>query len=273
MNWGKAKNISILVFLMLNIGLMTLIHIDNRRFVLASDNQAAIVQVLADNGVYLSDNFSFVRHSPLRRMNLAENNLSNRALVSLFMRNNTGLYVENTPYGDIFSTNVERVSFYNGSVKYENIYLDISFLNETEMRSFSNSIIRGLGDSGRYFSFDNIKTHDDTTILSYRQIYRNNIIYSNYIIFTFVNNNLQTIHFNLNPVTGFFGENRSLRSSDEILLTFMRKLDREPGQTITIDSMDIVYRATDLIASPYYRIIFNCNQTMLINAYTGLMGR
>ena len=253
---------------------MFLIYIDSRNFVLAADSRNAILTVLENHNVFVEDGFSFTRHDPLRRMNLTTNNLTNSTIVNLFMQNSTALYVQETPEGGMFSTEFEQVVFYNGAVTYTNLGLDISFSNEMEKRLFATNIIRSLGEAGRYFSLDKIETNNGEILsLSYRQLYRNNRIYSNYIIFIFYQNNLQTIQFNFNPVVGFFGEARTLRPADEILLTFLRNIDRQGiYPTVVIESMDIVYVATNLIASPYYRINFwlrGERTSKLINAYIG----
>jgi len=280
MNWSRAKTIAIFFFVALNISLATLVYIEGRQFVLSNAHQQAITQVLADHEVSLGSSFVFMSHAPQRRMTLTDNNLNNRALVSLFMSEPVGIHLEQTATGEIFATANERVVFEHERLRYSNLGLDLHFATETDKRLRATQTIRGLGDAGRYFSLDINTLVDGTGQLAYRQIYRHRVIESNYMIFSFESGALTEVVFNFRPVTGFFGEARALRTTDEILLIAMRHLRELSAEPLTITQMDVVYRADahgEAIANPYYRVFVDTQagqtKTLLINAYTGDIAR
>ena len=274
MNWSKAKNIAIIAFLLLNILLVGLLRLDARQYALAAQSQQAITAVLAKNNITLAQNFDFVRHDPIRRLALFENNFNRNALANLLMiyKNDILMTIE-SDYTK-FHNELEEVRFYNdGIVRYTNlgnVYRELQ--TKSEMRMFATNLMRSLGEDMRSFVLDTShEKNDNTLVLEYRQMYRGNIVYSNFLIFTFKNGNISTIDFSFSPVDGFLGSVREMRPSDEILLTFMRNIE---GYAI-IKEMDIVHKAWGQTATPYYRITYMQHDqlnTMLINGYTNSLG-
>ena len=269
MNWSKAKNIAITAFLILNGLLMLLLYLDGRQYVLAADSQRAITTVLNNNNIILDPGFRFIRHDPTRRLALSENSFNRNALANLLMVNNSDIYMTVGDGYTKFHNAMEEVRFYDyGLVRYTNLgHSYLSLETENEKRMFSTGIMNNIGEEVRYFVLDTSRPTPDGLVLSYRQVYRNKLIYSNFLIFTFKDGNIYTIDFSLNPVSGFFGNPREMRPSDEILLTFMRNTT----DAATIKSMDIVHKAQGQISTPYYRITYmqhNLLRTMLINGYT-----
>lgn len=275
MNWSKAKTIAILFFLTLNLSLATLVYLEGRQFILDPTSQQAITQVLAGQSITLGSDFTFINHAPRRRMSVGEHPLSNRELVSLFMREPMGLSVAQTDDGERFTTSHEQISFQQGRLHYTNLGLPLRFEHETDKRSFATQIIQGLGDIGRYFALDTHTLVNGTGELAYRQLYRNHVIESNYLIFRFEQGQLTHMLFHFQPVAGFFGEARALRSTDEALLLSMRYLRGFTDSAAVITAMDLVYRVQDMVAGPYYRVFVKLENgaphTLLVNAYTGEM--
>ncbi|MCL1996412.1 MAG: hypothetical protein FWG63_09425 [Defluviitaleaceae bacterium] len=269
MNWSKAQNIAIIAFLILNGVLMLLLHLDSRQYVLASESQMAITTVLNNNNIILASDFSFARHDPIRRLTLLENNFNRNALANVLMMNNNNIFMTVTQNYTKFHNDYEEVRFYeNGLVRYTNFgYNNLILETESEKRLFAANLMRNLGENVHYFVLDTDCTTQNGLVLSYRQVYRNNLIYSNFLVFTFKYNGIHTIDFSFNPVYGFLGVPREMRPSDEILLTFAHNI---AGYAI-INSMDIVHKAQGLTTTPYYRITYTQDgqlRTMLINGYT-----
>ena len=269
MDWSKAKNVSIIAFTMLNATLMLLLYLNSRQYVLGSDNQRAIITVLNNNNITLSYDFNFISSEPRRNISLTNHNMSQNALVSIFMINNSNILIDIGESEVTFYNDYEMVMFTLGNTHYKNINNNDNYLPTlTDKRRFSTYIIASLGDIGRYFLLDTTKQIQNGYVLTYRQAYRNNLIYSNFITFTFYDSNIYSIDFLLNPAYAFLGNLRQIYPNDEVLLTFMRKYKNE-NTPIKINSIDIVYNAQGLVATPYYRVTYtkhNMTRTMLINA-------
>lgn len=292
MDWVKAKNISIVAFVILNIMLILLRYVDSRRYVLSPENQRAIISVLSNNNITLSDSFRFPRYYPERQMSLSNINFNQNNMTNIFMINNENIRIISDYYGITFQNNYERVTFRGNSIIYENMgNTQLNIENENDARLFAVGIIRSLGEMGRSFMLDEKIVKDDIIILQYRQIYRNNILFSNYMIFTFENNNIKKIEFSYSSFNGFIGPAMELSSADEVLITFMRQIRRTyySQKSVQVQGMDLVYKAiespslnntnsTNLIAVPFYRIHYTINEeknqrtrVVLINAYSNTL--
>ncbi|MCL1936432.1 MAG: hypothetical protein FWF57_08700 [Defluviitaleaceae bacterium] len=271
MNWSKAKTICIISFLILNIILFVLISLESRQYTLSSNDIRIISSVLNENDISLSENFRFLNHRPLRRILLTINNLNQNFIVNLLMINNTNISANFSDNINIFETESERVTFFNDRIKYENLTNnDLYFGNETEKRIFGANVLRSLNDNARNFVLDDINNSEDKTILTYRQMYQNKIIYTNFISFTFENNNIRNIEINMNPVQGFWENRREIRPSNEILLTAMRNITAPA----IIENMDIVYVENNMMATPHHRIVYTKDRDtniILINSYTNIL--
>lgn len=288
MNWVKAKNITIMAFILLNIILILLRHFDNKRYILSSSQQEAIITVLNNNNITLPDNFIFPKHYPKGQISLVSTPFNQNNMVNIFMRdnNNTTLRLENNLR--IYENYNERVTFDGSKILYENLGNTKLFIeDESEAQIFSLQIIMNLGEMGRDFTLDRTIVTQNEIILEYRQNYRNHLLFSNYIIFTIKNNTIKTIEFSFYDIDRFMGNTREVNSVDEALITFMREVKLlYPNQgEIHIEQIDLVYNQTEsnlthktsTIAIPYYRIYyhlkedFNINQDiMLINAYNNI---
>ena len=272
MDWSRAKNISIFAFLLLNSVLMFLLYLDSRQYVLGADNQRAITQVLANNGIALGNNFEFLRNDPRQPIALADASISQNNLAAHFMVNNSNISITPLYGGVTFHNDYEEVTFNEGRAHYRNIAnKDLYLPTLNDKRRYATYVITSLGDAGRYFVLDTTQQTHNGFILAYREAYRNNIVYSNFIIFTFEDSNIAYIDFSLTPAYGFAGGQVDIRPVDEVLLTFMRNVSHD---TI-VQSMDMVYNANGLTAVPYYRITYTtqgATKTMLINAVTNTVG-
>ena len=268
MNWARAKTISIIMFIFLNGVLLFMNYLNSRQYVLAPHNINAVTAVLNRNNITLAPDFNFIRSNPQRQINLDNNNLRSNSLANVFFINNTNISIEHNDY-TIFNTGQEKIIFGQNTAFYRNLAnMDYYFENETYARLFSTGILLSLGEIGRDFSLQKITQEGNTLVLDYRQVYRNFVIYNNFMIFTFTNNNIYSIDFSYRPVLGFTGFSREIRPVDEALLAFMRRADTEAS--IIIESINLVYYAEDLLAMPYYRIVYHQESrgVVLINAYT-----
>jgi len=273
MNWSKAKNINIVTFLVLNILLLTVGYLNSRQYILDADSQMAITVVLERNNIFLDDAFAFARHEPKRQISLTDNGHNQNAITNILMRNNRNLSFSTVGDTVIFRNEYEQISFSESRIIYQNLgNRDVVITNENEGRMFSATIIRNLGEMGRYFELDARRNIEGGFILEYRESHRNNIIFSNYIIFTFKDDTIYRIDINHKTVGGFVGNPRNIRPPDEILLTFMRQT---AGDTpVVVLDMDVVFQNSGGMGIPFYRIYYQIEEEVriiLINAYTNTL--
>jgi hypothetical protein len=127
-----------------------------------------------------------------------------------------------------------------------------------------------------------LDTHDGSGFqVIYRQVYRGQVIWTNYIELLVTTRGIEWIEMQFGRVIGHSAEPRMIFAPDEILLTFMQRMRHEAMENpIIISGMDIVYfleYASDTVgqvypAVPFYRIfILDRDSEFLINAYTNMI--
>lgn len=272
MDWARAKNLSITAFIILNILIGFLNYLDSRRYILGADSIAAITSVLETREIKIDRNFEFISNEPLRQISFESQNINRNFLVGVLMQNNTNMSVQEDEEFTRFFNEAEEVVFGGQTnVRYRNISnFDLYFSSLQEARIFAADMIVRLGDIGRYFVLDRSYSYDDTMVLMYRDMYRNNTIYSNALIFVFREGRIETIDFNYDRVIGFSGNPREIRRADEVMLTFARHVESD----VVVREMDIVYKNINNIGTPHYRIIYERDgqfSSVLINAYTNII--
>lgn len=273
MNWSRAKNLSIFLFVILNVALLFLNYLDRRQYVLSPVSIQAITTVLDRHHISLASDFTFVDHVPLRQVGFDPFHISQNFLANVLMIDHTNLSIETLETGETrFFNAYEEVVFLDGYARYRNLGNDSLQIHAyQDARLFAANVLSALGDVGRYFVLDRSFSWDNGFQLEYRQLYRNTIIYSNFISFTFLNDTLDTIRFDYQRVNGFIGNARELRSGDEVLLTFMRATHGE----VHLLEMDLVYKNISLVGAPHYRILYRQENghyyTLLINAFTNVV--
>lgn len=288
MDFEKAKNISIIAFIILNIALGFLRYMDTRRYILSSEHQWAITKVLNNNNITLSDKFTFPRHNPKKQISLNSTTLNKNVLTNIFMEDTQGIRIMSENNVTIFETNYEKIYFKGSRIRYKNkANTNIVILSQDDAIEYSQQIIKSMGELGKDFVLDRIKLEQDKIILEYRQYYKNYILFTNYIIFIFEDNTIRKIDLHYNSINNFTGNPREIALSNEALMAFLREIRQiHKYELIIIESMDIVYKQqhygmdynTDPIALPFYRINYNMNtkedskkEVKFINAYTNIV--
>ncbi len=283
MNWDKAKNLTIVFLLMLNIILGILVYFNSNDYIVTSEEEAAIINVLFQNKISIYDQIP-KKYEPLEQLILSPNNFTTDTFVNILfgsnenvkrtLENNKTIFSDDTGKTLTFINNILFFENENGSEKIE--------LSKETAEAVCIGFIK---ENARIFPNFEIDTNETGFIenniykITYRQVYRDNIIYSNYVTFLVTENGIINIEYVYNPPVGFDSKPKDICSPDKVLFILMQHiLNTYENEAIIIKKLDIVYYQEEINDKnditiktiPCYRFyISESNIPILINATTG----
>lgn len=258
MDFEKAKNISIVAFIILNAFLL-FINFYTPRPGLSEERINSVIYVLNRNGIKVSESFDFINLGYKRQLELSHSNLDVHTTRPIFFINNQNVY----NFENVFYNENERITFLEAGLLYENFGENFPIYTEEEARELIKNILNSLNKN---MEPDFKRDIENGFEIAYRHIYNGITLYHNHIIVTVIDNNLSKIEFGfINPIS-FFGPNRTVRDIDEALLSFMRSYEADEIKSINI----VYYLLSYEVATPFFRIIYTYNnfeRSALISAY------
>ncbi|MCL2577487.1 MAG: hypothetical protein FWE27_05495 [Defluviitaleaceae bacterium] len=284
MEWERAKNIILIAFVILNLGLAGLIFVEHNRYTLTPDRISTIHAVLSENNINLYAT-PMRRFAPMRHLDISGFYYDVPALLEIFFDETENLIQEETDERHyIFKTDNSSLEISNGFIFFDNSdglgenIINGTITREDAIKISDEFISEHFPDFVREMVFD--AYGGDGVQIIYRQQYRGQIILSNEIEFLITARGIEWIELQFGRVIGYSAETRMIFAPDEILLTFMQKMRHEAMENpIFITSIDMVYLleyASDregqvYTAVPFYRIFILDNDfEFLINAYTNV---
>lgn len=282
MNGDKAKNIIIVIFLVINMFLAFLTFKDDRKYYLSNNSLENIDSILNAYNIKLDNNNLIKVFKPLRKLKGQTGNILDKNFIidSIAQDKNNLDFIITNSESESYKNSLEEFYFNQGSFTYDN-YQGIN-INEDNL-DFCNNILKKLNDYTKNFVLDTVIEVNGKTIIQYREKLKNYYIYDNYLNFYIENEKLKKIEFNYDNIGSFEGSKRDISYVQEVILTFLHNIENK-NSTINIERIDIVYapminkdssESKRIILLPFYR--FNYYETylgnkvynsLLINAYT-----
>jgi len=283
MEWERAKNIILVAFVLLNLGLAGLLFLENSRYTMTQERVRTINAVLSENNIVLYTHL-MRRFPPMRHLDIAGFDYDVPALVGMFFDDPANAVQEEMPDGhyrfrygesrlDILNGVVSFNSFDNYPVLGDNVY-EISHAQAVLLSD--GFIVRHYPDFVRDIVFDE---YDGSGVrIIYRQQYRGRLIYSNSIEFLVSSRGIEWVDMHFGRVLGHSTETRRIFAPDEILLTFMQRMRGD--NPIFINDIDMVYMkgywsdtpGAVYPAVPVYRIfVRDSDFPIKINAFTNVI--
>ncbi|MCL1862500.1 MAG: hypothetical protein FWF78_02920 [Defluviitaleaceae bacterium] len=284
MEWERAKNYILIAFVILNLGLATLLYMEDRRYTLTQERISNIHAILSANKINLYT-APLRRFAPMRHLDISGFYYDIPALLEIFFPYTEVMQVDIADGHYRFETennNFGQLSISNGFISFDNTE------NLRENREAEISREEAISVSQEFISLHFPDFVMDSVFdafggygwhITYRQEYRGRIITSNEIIFIF-SDGLDWIDMSFGRVIGHSAEPRMIFAPDEILLTFMQRMSHVAMENpIFISDIDIVYfqeyqsnyEGSVYPAIPFYRIfVQDHDMPFLINAYTNV---
>lgn len=261
MDWDKAKNLTIVFFILLNILLGVLVYWEDNRYVVTVEQEKAIVSVLAQNRINLYTRI-LREYKPMRILDMGEYAYGEESFIKNFFGDVGDVVLTEEHNRSVFTRGDARLSILNDYVHYQNPEGTGKKKGPvTEPVAICDEWIKGLkaGD----FQLDGISQENGRYVLRYLNVYQGYAVQSNYIDFVVTENGIVEINLSYRPPQGFLGRTQVICSADEALFTFMQQMKNLYGdRDVFISKMDIAYHVNSIgqpgeggrEAEPCYRI-------------------
>lgn len=269
MNWFKAKNLILVSLLALNILLMMLIYVTSDTYVLSSEQIENMYQVLSSKyniGIYAQ---LPKKYQPMKEMEvLSEGDSVTEYLYSIFFGESEGVTKFQEEDKVIFQGDGKTLMTQSG---------DFVISADTDLGMTREEILKELEKSfGNYVLYQ--KTTDGNKVIyDYRQKYKNQTVYTNYLLFEEVDGKVIKMEGYYAEVLGFIGDDREIISVDLALFNFANYYPKGEDEQLFIDSIDLVYNQEQVVgesdvilkATPCYLIqVRGSAAPVKIDAYT-----
>lgn len=287
MEWERAKNYILIAFVILNLGLFTLLFLEDSRYTLTPHRTSNIHAVLSDNNINLYATL-MRRFVPMRHLEVSGFYYDVSALIEVFFEAPENVLQKKTEEGHyIFETEDAFLEIFNGFITFDN-RLDLGINSSDEAKAITHTAAIQISDEfiAKHFpDFVRDIVHDqyngDGVHIIYSQEYNGRLISTNMIELLVTARGKEWIEMQFGRVIGYSTELHRIFAPDEALLTFMQRMRHVARENpIFITNIDMVYMkeyASDQIgtvypAVPFYRIFIRDREfPFLINAYTNVM--
>lgn len=266
MDWAKAKNIILVLLLILNLFLFINILNIEETFAYSHEYRNKAKQALEQNGLTITCNIP-TNNNPIPRISFVKKDKN----VNMY----AGIIDKLTGVSEV----VLRDEYYSNNGKTL-IFSDKRFLfsdetggitlpvdNEKRLDRILKAWIKENEVSKENFVLDDIRTQDNRVIVTYHQLYKRKPVFNNEIIFTIENEKLVSVEGSLRI---FYDIKESKKeevvSVEIVLLTGKDKI------TDSITSIELGYflaHEDDLYDTMVWRIQLSTGEQVMFNAYTG----
>jgi len=285
MEWERAKTYILIFFIVLNIGLGFLIFMENGRYTVGTEQERQIRTVLNDSNISMYTQL-MRRFPPMRPLNVTGFYYDTDALVAILFDNPQAVERYDEFGRQSFRYGNSHMTISNGFIFYENpdgfrqgrgfavddeiTHAHASFLTDDFIRSYFDDFVQ---DS-------HFEVAGGIRII-YRQVYRGQLVHSNFIEFLVTPIGIEHIEMQFGQILGHAEPPLMIFAPNEALLTFVQRVSHMAEEApMTIVHMDLVYfqeyisdQPSVYHAVPFYRIFTRCSddRPYLINAFTNVI--
>ncbi len=272
MDFNKAKNITILFLVILNVFLLGLNLRSYYTRRLSGDEIDNIKTVLASKGITVSGDIP-KDSGDLPQLEIRRESYDLFVLSDIFF--GKGAEVSRTEEFDvtIFKSKGKTLRVDGSKLSFSDPNVMIS--EETDAEKRADIVVNRLNEVFYDFTFEKTISTEDGIKVLYNMYYKNYNCFNSYCIFTF-NDKGMNVEINYAIPTGFSGVKSDVYSADIVLFSFMNEIkDKYPGESIDISHISLGYldvsgNETDSAeAIPCYSIsLEGKSERFYINGYT-----
>jgi len=258
MDWSKAKNIMIFIFLALNIFLLVNIIILNKGEDISAETRSNTKKILSDRGIKLNCEIPALNGN-IGRLNYEESELDTSGIAGkLLGKDNTSERIE---YGKELISGSKRLVFldantfiYTNSSPQENV--DIS--SNSEIEKSIRKFLTGIDIPVTEYHIDLLKIRTESAVtLILSQRYKDLIVFDNYINATVTKQGIINLECKYKKIKNSSSEAMRIMPAHQVLLKNFYE-----GKEAVINRIDIGYKGYNqeqgirtFSESPTWRII------------------
>ena len=290
MEWERAKNYILIFFVLLNICLVFLLFLENRRYTMTREHERLIHRVLNQNNITMY-HLPMRRSPPMRPLEVRGFCYDIDSLLEILFEEPDNVLRESRDGMQEFRDGTVEMSISNGFIFFRaeggfGQYGQESFRAlSLEPGDISVEQARVLTDEFIQAHFPDFREDDHFRAargmrIVYRQVYRGSLVHSNFIEFLVTPAGIHEIEMQFGEIIRHAATPVMLFAPDEALLTFVQRVSHITRESpMHIASMDLVYfkeyvsdQPNLYHAVPFYRIfVLDQNRPFLINAFTNVI--
>jgi hypothetical protein len=275
MDWDKAKNMTIIFLIALNVFLAVLAFINRNEYRMDNAQRKAVIDLLETNGIHINTDV-MLSYKPMKQLDMGVYVYDPSELTGIFFEEEPERIVQ--PDKVIYTQADNSLTIQNGYITYDRVS-GTGEISPTEQncQRLASEYLSGMGEIFSNFKQDDIFPYEDGYRVTFCEHYKNYVIYSTLVEVYVSRLGVTRVDIQYNSPRGFNGQAMEICSPDEALLNFMHKYLSEMGQAeAEVERIDLVYiqnertdqPAAELKAMPYYRVtVATLEAPYIINAY------
>ncbi len=302
MDWAKAKNILIVVFLTLNIFLLAYGSMHRPQNVNSNEGVVSVLEILQKRGITISEDYELPKYNKRTPMLIMENYVINRkdVLSFLFGKNEDfdlikaidksleddkiksyadgSKHIEFTGVGSFVYVDEDA------TIKIEEFNIEKDSLQDKQIIKGYRKLFLNMNIDVSSFILDRVKTNDDGSYtFVFVENYKNYLVFDNRAKITVFNSGIKAIDFSISKIDGFSKSSSPIMPAHLVLLkNFYTLANSEQNDAgIIICSIDIGFKGFDdkidentpntesTVQSPSWRVISKDGREMYFKAYDG----
>ena len=286
MNWEKAKTLTIIFLLLINVFLAALVYNAGRRYTMSAAQELAIQQYMSRNGVSLYTTIpSSFRPMQVLRMQPSVYSVTDLTIV-FFGSTDHVLPIPHFLGGQAFGRGTKRLEIKGSRFTYENAAPNDEFVltRENAIEICEKFVSKHEKVLGRHvLDRHMIREIRDGFSITFNGKFRDWLVTSNTLIFHVTEGGIAKVFGEYNAPMALSGDAREIIRPEEALYLFVKHMNYilYDDQKVIVTGMDIVYHLIDpvttdssipLNATPCYRFwvrLHSGEAQVMINAYTG----
>ncbi len=275
MDWDRAKNYTIILFVFLNLFLFICNIWFDKRYVIDDGNIDSIKSILSKKNIELTADIPR-DYKPMVQINFNDCVYDTINLQKVFFAKNEDVKRISDFEKQVLTSENEKITIFNYAVEFEK--QDLSFdgtFNRENLLNISNSYVEKLSEFYDGLELYSINFINGECTIEYVQKYRNEDIFNNYVKFKFKNTGSMNVKFKYFPVKNMYGEAVNICSADEALFIFAQNVEKT-DKKITITGVKRGYyfgdseKGGNVVSVPHYRIeTAESENPFFVNAYDG----
>ncbi len=277
MDWGKAKNYTIIFLIFLNTVLFFCNIRFNKRYVITDEQIDAVRTILENRNIKIENSCEIpTDYSPMLQISFGEYYYDEVNIQKIFFPESNGVKRTTDFEKTILSLNNETIFIKDDIIEFESS--DI-FKNSLPDRESVLKVAEEYALRTEEF-FDDLEMYamrefDDCYIVEYIGRYKNTAVFCNYMRFRVSKNGDVCAKLRYFPVKNLYGSEVDICSADEALFIFSEKARELCGtEEISVSKIvkgyyfDDFVKGNNIISIPYYRIeVSQREQPFFVNAY------
>ncbi len=277
MDWGKAKNYTIIFLIFLNTVLFFCNICFNKRYVITNEQIDAVKTILNERNIKIDASCEIpVDYSPMLQINFGEYYYDEINIQKIFFPENSEVKRTTDFEKTILSLGDAAIFIKDDIVEFENYGAlnKVSIDRESVLKvceEYASRAEEFFDDLENY----GLKEFDDCYIVEYIGRYKNTSVFCNYMRFKISKDGGMRVRLRYFPVKNLYGNEVDICSADEALFIFSEKAGEICGtKDVSVLKIakgyyfDDFVRGNKIISIPYYRIdVAEKEEPFFVNAY------